>query len=190
MKDEIEKWEREDGIKLLKKIGIRSGQTILDFGAGVGHYTIPAARVVGNDGLIYAFDKDKNALEELQRKLKKQELKNITLIETDGNLKIDLENSSVDVVLAYDVLHLVDDRKGLYKQVYQVLRQGGLFSVYPKHNKLDSPGWGLEKITPRDIIEEIERIGFCFEDKYCGLLSHDDTINEGCILNFKKNERK
>jgi len=186
MKDEIEKWEKENGIKLFKKIGIKSGQTVLDFGARVGHYSIPAANVVGVKGLVYALDKDKRALEQLQRKAKRQRLENIKSIETDGNLEIDLEPGSVDVVLAYDVLHLLDNRKVVYKQVYQILRRGGLFSVYPKHNKLDSPGWGLENMTPEDIKTEIESHGFNFEKEYCGILSHDDTFNEGCILNFRK----
>jgi len=186
MKNEIEKWERKKGIRFLKRIGIKPGQTILDFGARVGHYAIPAAKIVGDDGLIYALDKDKTALEELQGKVTRQGLENITLIETDGTLEIDLHDNSVDVVLAYDVLHLVGNRKKLYKQVYQVLRQGGLFSVYPKHNKLDSPGWGLEKMTPEDVRAEIEKNGFYFEGKYCSMISHDDTLNQGCVLNFRR----
>ena len=182
----MKKWEGKGGMKFLKKIGIKTGQTILDFGANVGHYSIPAARIAGNSGLIYALDKDKSALKELQRKVKREKLGNMNLIETDGNLKIDLENSSVDVVLAYDILHLVQNRRELYKQVYRVLRKRGLFSVYPKHNKLDSPGWGLENMTPEDIKTEIENYGFNFEKEYCGILSHDDSVSRGCVLNFRK----
>ena len=40
----IEKWLEEDGEVFLKDIGIRKGQLILDFGCGVGHYTIPTAK--------------------------------------------------------------------------------------------------------------------------------------------------
>lgn len=34
--------------EILKKIGIKKGQVILDFGCGVGNYTIPAAKIIGN----------------------------------------------------------------------------------------------------------------------------------------------
>jgi len=34
-------------IELLERIGIRRGQTVLDFGCGYGAYTIPVARIVG-----------------------------------------------------------------------------------------------------------------------------------------------
>ena len=47
----MKKWEREEGVKFLKKIGIKTGQTVLDFGARVGHYSIPAAIAVEREKL-------------------------------------------------------------------------------------------------------------------------------------------
>ena len=38
MKDDIKRWIKEDGQKFLMEIGIKKGQTILDFGSGEGHY--------------------------------------------------------------------------------------------------------------------------------------------------------
>ena len=62
MNDEIKKWLAKDGENFLRGIGIRKGQTVLDFGCNKGHYTIPAAKVLGKQGKVYAFDKDKDAL--------------------------------------------------------------------------------------------------------------------------------
>ena len=185
MKKEIEKWEEKRGVEFLRKVGIKPSQTVLDFGCGSGAYTIPAAKIVGRKGLVYALDKDKNSLNKLRKKATKQKLENIVLIESDGSLEIDLEDNSIDVVLAYDILHLVSDRKKLYKEFYRILKHEGLFSVYPKHNKLDEPGWGFQNMTPQDIKEEIESCGFSFTEKYCDVLSHDETLNQGCVLNFK-----
>jgi ubiquinone/menaquinone biosynthesis C-methylase UbiE len=186
MNKEMEIWEKKQGIKSLGKIGIKPGQTILDFGARVGYYSIPAARIVGREGSVYALDKDSYSLNELKRKMIKQGLENIIIIKANGNLKIGLKNNSIDVVLLYDVLHLIDDREKLYKEVYKVLQDGGLFSVYPKHNKFDSPGWGLKNMTPKDIKNEIGNCGFYFEKEYCTSLSHNESINKGCVLNFRK----
>jgi precorrin-6B methylase 2 len=71
MKNAMQKWEREAGVKFLKKIGIKTGQTILDFGARVGHYSIPAAIAVGKSGLVYAVDKEQKELDELSEKAKR-----------------------------------------------------------------------------------------------------------------------
>ena len=43
-------------IKILEQIGIRSGWNVLDYGAGSGSYTIPAACLVGPTGIVYAAD--------------------------------------------------------------------------------------------------------------------------------------
>ncbi len=188
MNKEIKNWEEKEGIKFLSKIGIKKGQKVLDFGARIGHYSIPIATVVGNKGSVYALDKNKEPLDELKRKAKAQRLKNIALIKTNGSLETGLENNSVDATLAYDVLHLIDNRKKLYKEIHRVLQKNGLFSVYPKHNKLDQPEQGLKNLDPKDVIKEIEAHNFYFEAKHCGLISHDDFLNEGCVLNFRKKE--
>ena len=40
--------------KTLKRIGIQAGVNVLDFGAGSGSYSIPAAQLVGPTGKVYA----------------------------------------------------------------------------------------------------------------------------------------
>ena len=59
MKDDVKKWIEEDGQKFLTEIGAKKGQFVLDFGCGVGHYTIPASKTVGRNGKVYALDKNK-----------------------------------------------------------------------------------------------------------------------------------
>ena len=49
-------------LQLLKDVGIKAGQVVLDFGCGSGTYTVPAARTVGDKGKVYALDKDSKVL--------------------------------------------------------------------------------------------------------------------------------
>lgn len=42
--------------KTLERIGIQAGANVLDFGAGSGSYSIPAAQLVGPTGEVYAAD--------------------------------------------------------------------------------------------------------------------------------------
>jgi CO dehydrogenase maturation factor len=37
-----------------------------------------------------------------------------------------------------------------------------------------------------DIQRAILSLGFQFARRYCGVISHDDGLNEGCFLNFRK----
>jgi len=185
---EMEWWEGEGGSKFLKKIGLRSGQKILDFGCRIGHYTIPAARVVGSEGIVYPVDKESEALEKLGHKVTSHNLTNIRITKTSGRMKLPLENGVIDVVLLYDVLHYfgADERTKLYHEAFRVLKQSGLLSVYPKHTADDSPLMEMRHLRPTDIEQEILRSGFQFERQYCRVISHDDGLNKGCVLNFKK----
>ncbi len=186
MKDDLKKWLERDGEEFLRDIGIKNGQVVFDFGCNRGHYTIPAAKVVGRQGKVYAFDKDKDALSELEGMVRKFGLKNIQLI--NGNTKIPLEDSSVDVVLCYDVIHYMD-KKGrdiVYKEIYRILVKEGIFSIYPKHHKEDYPLSELADVSLREIIEKIKNAGFTLAHKFSRELLHDDYYNKGYVCNFKK----
>jgi len=174
----------------LRKVGVRKNQTVLDFGCGAGHYTIPAARIVGSTGLVYAVDKERQAVNEKKKKTKDNNLKNVKVTKASGQVELGFESESIDVVLFYDVLHYLgkNDRKKLYREAFRVLKLDGLLSVYPKHTLEDNPIREFSSLSVSDVKQEIEGSKFVFEHKYCGIISHDDGLNQGCVLNFRKNE--
>ncbi len=182
MKSDIERWLKGDGEVYLKDMGIEKGQIVLDFGCGDGHYTIPAAKVVGKKGLVYAQDKDKGALDELIKRAKAEGLKNIKAIETKGELRIDLNDESLDAVLLYDVLHYHDkkERRKIYGEVYRILKNGALLSVFPRHHK-EEMHLELDQVR-----EEIEKANFHFEGRFLKRLLHDDDYVKDHVFNFRK----
>jgi ubiquinone/menaquinone biosynthesis C-methylase UbiE len=188
MTKDMETWEKENGVNFLRKVRLRPGQIILDFGCKAGHYTIPAALTVGSKGRVYAVDKEQQAINELQQKAEANDLKNIKMIKTAGKIELDFESESINVVLFYDVLHYFGrhDRKKLYQEAQRVLQQDGLLSVYPKHTVEDDPLQEFGKLNSNDVKKEIENSDFYFEERYCGAISHDDGLNQGCVLNFSK----
>ena len=186
MSADLKKWLEKDGEKFLQDIGIKNGQVVFDFGCNRGHYTIPAAKVVGKNGKVYAFDKNKDALSELEGTIKFFGLKNIQLI--NGNTKIPLEDNSVDTVLCYDVIHYMNgkERDIVYKEIFRVLTQEGIFSIYPKHHKEDHPLSELADVSLREVIEKIENAGFILVHKFSRKLLHNEDYNKGYVYNFKK----
>ncbi len=180
----IKRWIEQDGQIFLKEIGIEKGQTVLDFGCGEGHYTIPAAKVVGGKGKVYALDKDRNELEKLKKLIQQGKIKNIEVINEDS--KVPLKDNSVDVVLCYDVIHYEKNRKIIYGEVYRLLKPTGFLSVYPKHHKEDSPLMELAERELNDVKKEIEECGFYLQDKFLKELLHDDYYNKGYVLNLRK----
>jgi ubiquinone/menaquinone biosynthesis C-methylase UbiE len=115
--DYIKKWLDRMGEIFLIDVGIEQNHSVIDFGCGKGNYTIPAARVVGERGRVYAVDKNKESLDELMQRSEKIGLKNIERIDVSESIKVPLQEKSVDVVLLYDVIHLVGDRRKLLTEM-------------------------------------------------------------------------
>jgi ubiquinone/menaquinone biosynthesis C-methylase UbiE len=165
--------------KVISSVGVKAGQSVLDFGCGSGIYTIPVARVVGNRGNVYALDKDGEVLDSLMRRADSAGLANIRKVDTPGGTQITLANDSVDVVLLFDVFHdyyfsSVAERQDLLREISRVLKPGGILSVYPKHMENEAGS-------------EIEKAGFSLENQLTMNLVHDRTdIQKGHILLFKK----
>ena len=38
--------------------------------------------------------------------------------------------------------------------------------------------------------EKLNGFGFRFDQKYYGIISHDDGLNKGCVLNFRKRKNE
>jgi ubiquinone/menaquinone biosynthesis C-methylase UbiE len=111
--------------------GLGAGQVVLDFGCGIGSYAIPAAQIVGDEGLVYALDIHPQAIRAVERRAKGANLSNVRTILSDGDTA--LPDESADVVLLYDVLHSVPDKEALLAELCRVLKPGGHLLVKPDH---------------------------------------------------------
>jgi len=153
-------------LEILQQIGINKGQTVLDFGCGYGAYTVPVAKIVGEQGKVYALDKDREALEELMQKAESAGLKNIEGMDTSGELDIDLTDESIDVVLLFDVFHSfyfpnVADRRRLLGEIYRIMKPSAILSisVWPNlmepqtENEIESANFRLRKEVPETLTD-------------------------------------
>ena len=80
----FKRWLDKNAYEVLAEVGVRAGMAVLDFGCGSGTYTIPAAKLVGEGGRVYALDINKRALDRMEKKARKEGLKNIVRIDSSG----------------------------------------------------------------------------------------------------------
>ena len=170
-------------LKVLKRVGIRRGQALLDFGCGYGMYTIPVARIVGEQGRVYALDKDKGALDALMQKAESACLTNIERMETSGG-EIELTDGSIDMVLLFDVFHSfyfpqAGDRRRLLSEIRRIMKPSAFLSISVWPNLIE-PG----------IEDEIKNANFRLEKEVPETLADDNKDTErGKFLNFRKGQR-
>ena len=107
--------------------GAKRGDVILDYGCGIGFNTIPAAEIVGKEGMVYALDIHPLAIKSVEKKIREKGLKNVKTILS--GLDTGLPDESVDIVLLYNVFPMVKNRSALIKELYRVLKPGGILSI-------------------------------------------------------------
>lgn len=126
--------------------GIKEGDIVLDYGCGIGFNTIPAAWIVGEKGKVYALDIHPLAIKTVEMKIRKKGLVNIETILS--GLDTGLPDESVDIILLYNVLPIIENQTDLIKELYRVLRSGGVLSV---KSGLGVNLYSREKIKTNDL---------------------------------------
>jgi len=103
---------------------VKSGMTVLDVGCGVGYFTIPMARMVGDSGKVIAVDLQQQMLDMLRRRAEKAGV--IGQIELQkceqDRLGVHVE---ADFALVFAMLHEVPDQARLLGEVRECLKPGG-----------------------------------------------------------------
>ncbi len=184
MATQVDRWLRHSAQPFLRRTGIRKGHCVLDFGIWEGRYTIPAARIVGDQGHVYAVDKDKPTLRKMKRRAKKEGLRNIEELYVPADGSIPVQDQVADLVLLYDVLHggyfpEKAQRKNVLREIYRVLRFGGQLSCYLTHLK-------EYRLTFRELLQEIESTGFHRRGESRRTLVHEDKVVRGRVFSFEK----
>ena len=119
----------------LKKVQINKGATVVDFACGPGRHTLYLAQAVGPEGKVYAVDNQPLALEMVKEKASRSALANIKDIHIDS-FDTGIPESSVDLVVFLDALHMIAEHRPLFKELHRMLKPGGRIFLEPGHMRL------------------------------------------------------
>ena len=114
--------------KLLNAAGLKPGQKVLEVGCGPGFFTIPAAKIVGEKGKVYALDVNPVAVETVQRKIMENNLKNVKIMLADAS-ETGLPDESIDVAFLFGVIHALEDVDAVMREMHRILKVKGILSV-------------------------------------------------------------
>lgn len=183
--DEARRREFIDPDGLIKEVGIKSGNTIADFGAGAGFFSVPAARSVGAKGCVYAVDINPNNLSIIRGKAIHEKVeKRVELIE--GNVEtgrgLKVPDGEIDVVILSSVLSQFKDQASVLTQARKLLKPAGRLVIFEWHQKgmlLGPP--------PRARIAKEDVINLMFEQEGWKLMSDMDAgFYHYCLVFSKK----
>jgi ubiquinone/menaquinone biosynthesis C-methylase UbiE len=107
---------------------INKGMTVLEVGSGMGFFTLPMARLVGESGHVVCVDLQEKMIRALKKRAVRAGLINRIELRvcTPTSVCIDDLAEKVDFALVFAVVHEVPDAKQFLSEIQKSLRRGGL----------------------------------------------------------------
>jgi len=128
------------------------GQTALDLGCGMGYFSLPMARLVGQAGKVIAADLQPEMLAGVGRRATRAGLAERIVLHRCRTDSLGLDRP-VDFVLAFWMLHEVPDRERLLREVGALLEPQGRFLLV-------EPILHVSRAAFRNTLEAAWRVGW------------------------------
>ena len=110
---------------------IERNMTVLDVGCAMGFFSLPAARMVGQDGKVVCLDLQKEMIKALEKRASKAGLINRfeTRLCVENSLGLNDMAEKIDFAFAVAVVHEVPDASAFFSEIYKTLKPGHKFLV-------------------------------------------------------------
>ncbi len=130
-------------LKTLQDSGLQPGQTVLEVGCGTGFFTLPAAKLIGDQGRLIAIDLNSGFIKRVSKKVEAAHLKNVLVLKRNA-LDTGLDTASIDIVLLFGVLPFpLLPLDQLLPEMHRVLKPEGKLSVWL---------WPIPFLVPKSIL--------------------------------------
>jgi len=120
--------DHNDHVNLLRPANLAQG-SYADFGAGSGAFTLALRELVGLDAIIYAVDKDRSSLNQLDsaHRARFNLARNLILLPNDFSRPLDLPPLA-GIVMA-NSLHFFKDKEKILRHVREFLKPNGVLLI-------------------------------------------------------------
>ncbi|MCL4516359.1 MAG: methyltransferase domain-containing protein [Firmicutes bacterium] len=170
--------------EILRKAELRPGLVVCDIGCGTGFFTLAAARMAGEKGLVYGVDSSAEMLELLRKRLAGDgqtagdgtmagggqtaggeradggRPDNIQLV-LSQELAIPLPDRTADFAFMSNVLHEITQRSSFLQEVHRLVRPGGTVTVVDWVAAPTEAGPPVEDRLPKEQASELlKQAGF------------------------------
>lgn len=155
--------------KLLKRLGLRCSDTVMELGSGPGYFSPTIAKFLSKGRLVLA-DIQKEMLVKAKKRLEKRAITNVDFHLCDGK-QFDFKNETFDVIFLVTVIGEIENQERYIQEFYRILKPKGKVSI--------SECWGdPDKMSKKEIVDLFEVQGFILDQSF--------GSEANFTLNFKK----
>jgi FkbM family methyltransferase len=157
----LERPERENEEQVsqaIENMGIQPDERIADIGAGSGYYTFRMARQVP-EGKVFAVDLQPEMLAIMRRKIAREGIENVELVQ-GKEMNPNLAENSVDLVIMVDVYHELSHPREVMQEIVQALKPDGRFVLLEYRTEDPTvPIKRLHKMSEAQAVKEMKAVG-------------------------------
>ncbi|MGH7141629.1 MAG: class I SAM-dependent methyltransferase [Minisyncoccia bacterium] len=128
--------------KIVAAAGVHEGMRVADFHAGAGFVARAAARAVGQSGVVWAVDANRDLLARLKSTAELEGLPSIEIVR--GNIErysgTFLPDESMDIVFLVNALFTCENKDGAVGEAWRVLKKNGRLAVVDWQGSFDGLG--------------------------------------------------
>jgi predicted methyltransferase len=155
-------WQQPE--KVVQALALKPGERIADLGSGGGYFTFRLSQAAGPLGKVYAVDVDKDMLEDLAERAKKDGYRNIEPI--FAKYDDPLLPEPVDLVFTTNVYHHIEGRVKYFSDAARYLRAGGRIAIVDFNGKHWSASFMGHYMPVEVVKKEMEEAGYRLEREF------------------------
>ena len=156
--------------EVIAKLELKPGDIVADIGSGSGSFSIPMAKAIAPNGILYAVDIDQAMLDHVAGRAQDAGVTNLrTILGEYDDPKLPVKN--VDVAFFHRVLHMIEHRQIYLNATAKYLKPDGRVVVIDKNREQSPNSWMW--LNQSDVDTWMAAIGFypaqqfaVFDDRY------------------------
>jgi len=177
--------------EVIARLKLKPGDIVADIGSGSGSFSIPMAKAIAPNGILYAVDIDQAMLDHVAERAKKEGVTNLrTVLGEYDDPKLPVK--TIDVAFFHRVLHMIEHRQVYLDSTAKYLKPDGRVVVIDKNPEDNTNNWMWLKQS--DVDTWMAAIGFypaekfaVFDDRY--FVSYQRPYGNSVLLQKREAKR-
>jgi len=106
---------------------VHEGMKVVDYGCGMGFFSLPLAQLVGPEGKVFCVDLQKKMINKLLQRARRAHVEQIiqVCLVSPGQWPLNKLVAEIDFGLLFAVVHEIEDKEGLFLWCQRILRPKG-----------------------------------------------------------------
>ena len=130
--------------QILQQAGIHDGMMVVDIGCGPGYFTMPARRLAGDEGRVWAVDVQQPMLDHVYNRCQIGRIRGVRLVLSSERI-VPLEDGMADFVIMAWVLNEAGYPADLMAEAKRILKPHGWIAVMDWHKQAKDLALPIER---------------------------------------------